>query len=205
MEKEIAAMLVQGLSGHSGIIPVDKDKLVDLLVSADIPDSSRFYERLPDNSQLMDETGRNHYLSLRRILRNNRAEGYEIPLWKNAFNNAIKSCSSYSSDTLCRSMRTNKALVKAMSESESPFSLLGKLETLDFENPDKPLYIVTSPILVIPGEGDIKPIREWEDANTKYEIEGRVLFGVRIRMKIPAEDYFINRMASGLREFMFDS
>ena len=81
-------------------------------------------------------------------------------------------------------MRANKNLVEIMARNDHPFSLLGKLQTYDFGNPDEDLFVITKPVLVIPGAEDSKLIDDWEEANTTYEKEIDLFF-LKYNRKIP--------------------
>ena len=48
MERKFAEQLVESLSNHYGIIPVDKKNFIELLTSLNIRPTSKFYVELPD-------------------------------------------------------------------------------------------------------------------------------------------------------------
>lgn len=189
MDEGVAETLVGELVRHSGIITLDKNLFLDLLVSTDVQESSRFYEALPDQQQPVQETNRCHYLSLRRILRNGNARNYQISRWKKAYEAFASVLGVYSSDALSRSLRANKDLIEMIAGCDCPFSLLGKLQTYDFDNSDQTLFIITRPILIIPNASNIKPIINWEKANTTYEKEASLFFFKRQR-RIRSQEYF---------------
>lgn len=188
MDIKIAESLLSELGRHSGIVTPDRRLFLDILVSTDVPESSRFYEGLPDKQQLVQETGRYHFLSLRRVLRNRNARSYQLSQWKKAYESITSVFGAYSSDALSRNLRTNRDLVEMMAECREPFSLLGKFQTYDFDNPDETLYMVTQPVLVIPGAKDTKSICDWETANTIYEKE--VGLFLRHPKRISPQKYF---------------
>jgi len=77
MDVQIAERLVSALEKRpmTGVVP-DKALFLDVLLSTDVPESSRFYEVVPDRPdkrQLVQETGRYSYFSLRRVMRNRNA------------------------------------------------------------------------------------------------------------------------------------
>ncbi len=187
MDRKIAETLVSELGRHEGLVTPDKGLFLDVLISADVPESSRFYEVLPDKQQLVDETGRYHYLSLRRVLRNRNARHYQLSQWKKTYEAIVSAFGAYSSDALSRNLRADKTLVEMMARCEEPFSLLGKFQTYDFDNPDETLFILTRPVLVIPGAKDTKPIYDWEKANTRYEKEVGVF--LRHPKRIKPQEY----------------
>jgi len=82
MDKKIAETLVNEFERKVRIVRPDKKLFFDVLVSADVPESSRFYEFLPDEKQYVQEAGRYHHLSLRRVLRNANAKDYQLSQWK---------------------------------------------------------------------------------------------------------------------------
>ncbi len=184
MDRKVAEKLVSELGRHGGLVTPDNELFLDVLVSIDVSQSSRFYERLSDKKQLVEETGRYHYLSLRRVLRNRNARDYQLSQWKKAYEAIISAFGAYSSDVLSRNLRADATLVEMMARCEEPFSLLGKFQTYDFDNPDETLFIVTRPVLVIPGEKDMKSIHDWEEANTTYEKEVGFFFRHPKRIKL---------------------
>lgn len=191
MDKKIADRLISELGRHSGIVTPDKDLFLKILVYADVPESSRFYEVLPKEQQIVTEFDRCHYLALRRILRNRNAEqylpknrstkDYLLALLKKTGAACESVFGAYSSNAMCRNLRANDTLVEMMASCEEPFSLLGKLTTYDFSNPDRTL-IITQPVLVIPGAKDLNAIYDWERANTVYEKE-ILIMGIPIQIR----------------------
>ena len=171
MEELLAEQLVAELSRHPGIIPPDKPMFLTMLVSANIPASSRFYEELPDTSQLREYTQKYHYLSLRRVLRNRNAKECQLNTWKKTYEMLASTLGLYSSDVLSRNVRTDKMLIDMMAAAKHPFSVLGKLETYDYDNPTETLLRMTRPVLVIPEAENIGAIVQWEIAQTTYEVE----------------------------------
>jgi len=175
MDKTIAENLIVELSKHPRIIPLDKDFFIKILISMDVPESSRFYENLPDKEQTLQDGDNFYLLSLRRILRNNNAQDYKMSKWKNIYKSIISSSGAYSSDVLTRNLRADKDLVKIMSECEQPFSLLGKFKSYDINNSYNGISTIIRPILVIPGAMD--SVLKWEEANIIYDKEGLFLNG----------------------------
>ena len=189
MDKKIAENLINELERHSGIIRPNRDLFFNVLSSADVPESSRFYEVLPSNKQLLEESSRYHYLSLRRVLRNKNAKDYQLSKLKSVYEIITSELRMFSSDALSRKVRTNKDLINMMGECEHPFSLLGKFQTWDYDNSEGKLYSITKPILVIPEVEDMKLIYDWENENTTYkkEIGG---FFLRYQKRIKPQEYF---------------
>ena len=194
MDILVAAQLVGELRKHRSIPALSTDKglsLLDLLTSANIPESSRFYEELPRNEQLIEENDRRyHYFSLRRILRNNVATGYCHSAAKRTWVGFIGLVGSFSSNVLTRGIRADRNLVRMMAESVHPFSLLGKLETYDHGNPKDRLFVITRPILVVPkatSPKDKNAIADCEEENTMYAEERGIL--LRHPRRISPEEY----------------
>jgi len=175
MDKGLAELLVGEFVKHCTVTQPDSRLFLDVLASAEVPDSSRFYEELPDKKQLIDDTGSYHYLSLRRVLRNANAKSATPAVWKRCVEGFATLFGIYSSDVLSRRLREDRELVHMMQSCDAPFSLLGKLESYDFDNPGEKLYVVTRPVLVIPGFACAWRVNEWEKANTTYEKEVGVL------------------------------
>lgn len=187
MDTKIAERLVGELGRHGGIIIPDNELFLPILVSADVPESSRFYETLPCRRQLAQETGCCHYLSLRKILRNRNARKYQLSQLKKAYEAVASAIGAYSSDALTRNLRADAALLEMMEGCEEPFSLLGKFQTYDYDNPDGTLFVVTRPVLVIPGAKNTMPIQSWEEANTTYEKEVGIF---RHNKRVRPQEYF---------------
>ena len=188
MNKQIATDLVDEFCKHPDIITPDQELFLEILVSVDIPNSSKFSEEIPNKQQTVSEDTCYHYVLLRKVLRNENVRDYQLSLWKKAIESAASALGVYSSDILSRGLRANKELVEIMAECGQPFSLLGKMQTYDYGNPEQNLYIITRPILVIPGVKDMKPVLQWEADNTKYEKEVGLVF--RHPKKITPRKYF---------------
>lgn len=187
MDNVIAEKLLDALKRRPEIVTPDSKLFLEMLVSTNVPESSRFYEVLPDREQVVQETNRYHRLSLRRVLRNKNARAYQLGAWKRVVQEAISILGIYSSDALTRNLRANKELVGIMGECEAPFSLLGKFQTYDFDNPDETLFIITRPVLIIPGAKDTVKIHDWESVNTTYEKEVGLL--LRHAKRIRPQEY----------------
>lgn len=188
MDKNIAEALVEELGIHGGLVILDRGLFLNELVSTEVPKSSRFHEVLPGERQLVEETGRYHYLSLKRVLRNENARHYQLPQWKKAYEAIASAFGVYSSDALSRNLRSDGTLIEMLARCEEPFSLLGKFQSYDFDNPDETLFVVTRPVLVIPGVKNMDPIYNWEKANTTYEKEVGLFF--RHQRRIRPQEYF---------------
>ncbi len=185
MDENVAQVLIDRLSHHQGMMPIDMKKFMSALVTTDVPDSSRFYEELPNDRELCDrseEDRRYNYFSLRRILRNRTAQNYKLSASKRAFEASLAALGAYSSDSLSRSIRADTQLVELMTNCLYPFSLLGKLESFDYGNRDERLFRVTRPILIIPGLQNDTPVYNWENANAQYH-KASLLGFVRTRRK----------------------
>ena len=187
MERSLAESLIDELTKHLGIINPDKDLFLNILTSAEVPESSKFYEVLPNKQQLVEERKRYHYLSLRKVLRNRNAKENQLSLWKSKYESIASAFGICSSDVLSRNLRVNKDLIEMMDECKEPFSLLGEFQTYNFDNHDETLFIITRPVLVIPSVENRKPYN-WENANTKYEKEVGVIF--RHSERIKPQEYF---------------
>jgi hypothetical protein len=190
MDKDVAEKLLNELGRHGGIVIPDYQLFLDVLISTDIPECSRFYECLTDKQQLVQETGRYHYLSLRRVIRNVNAKDYQLSQWKKMYEAVASAFGVYSSDSLSRNLRANSTLVEIMARCEEPFSLLGKFQSYNFDNPDETLFVVTRPVLVIPGLKDLEPIYDWEEKNTTYEKEVGLMGFLPILKRIKPQEYF---------------
>ena len=192
MERKVAEQLVESLSNHYGIIPVDKKNFIELLTSLNIRPTSKFYVELLDvhkYKQLLQEGSRRyHYLSIRRVLINKNV-GYGVSFVKKIWSSLVSRV-IWSSNVFSRSLRLNPKIVKILTESESTFSLLAKLETYDYDNKDGVLYVASKPVLAVPNAKgkDIETMKEWEEKNTFYEKEVGFLF-FRYLKKISFKKY----------------
>lgn len=171
MEEKHASVLIKGLSKHQGIMPVNEKIFMEILASFNVPDSSRFHERMPVNPQLLDEGSRFYLLSLRRVLRNANAGSSNPSKLKQMWDKITLEFGAYNSTALTRDIRRNSPLVEMMRRSEYPFSLLGKFETYEVVsgNSDQPVLYTARPILIIPGvsENDLQRIYTWEEKNIR--------------------------------------
>jgi len=190
MNKKFAETLMKDLGRHGNIVTPDNELFLNELVSVDVPESSKFYETLPGKKQLVEEVGCYHSFSLRRVLRNRNAKNYRSSQWKETYGAIASIFSFYSSDTLSRNLRANEKLIEMMARCNDPFSLLGKFQSYDFDNPEKTLFIITRPVLVIPGTKDIKLIHDWEEANTTYEKESRSMGFLPTQKRVRPQEYF---------------
>ena len=178
--REIAERLVESLKNHPGIIPINKIKFIELLTSVEIdPTSKKFYIELPDDDkyqQLLQESRKYYYLSIRRILINKNAD-YRVSVVKKIWGNLVAK-KRWSSNVFSRSLRLNTKIAKFLAENKSQFSLLAKLQVYDYDNEDEMLFVESKPILVVLNaqEEEIKTITEWEKNNILYEKEIGFLF-----------------------------
>ncbi len=186
MDEVLAKRLADELERHPRITPPDTKMFFEVLANASIPDTSRFYEELPENRQVTEELDLFHQFSLRRVLRNDNASLIRVSGLKKVYETVARAFGIYSSDIMSRKLRENADLVEMMKSADHPFSLLGKFETYDHERPDE-RYVVTRPVLVIPG-ADMDKLLEWESANTTYEREVGVI--VKHFKKITPQQYF---------------
>ncbi len=181
MDKKTAEILMDELEKRIKISEESKKVFIDTLVSTSFPESSRFYETLhscePEN---LKESGLDHSILLRRILRNKNAKYQQLRGWKKVHRAAAFSRKRYSSTAVTRTLREDKDLVEMMQACKYPYSLLSKVQTIDYQGDDA--YRITRPILLIPDAKDTKKISEFEQANTIYEIDAR--FGWK---KIPPQ------------------
>ena len=187
MEVKEAEALIFSLEKHPGIVKVNREIFLPVLLDAKLSESSSFHEDLPDTQQLAEGLDRYAYFSLRRVLRNRNAENYRLSAWKNTFEAVMSAFGAYSSDVLTRKIRADGEIVDMMARNEHPFSLLAKCKTYDFGNSEGRLFVVTRPVLVIPGVKDIDRILAWEEDNTAYEEEVRNFFPTNRRIR--REDY----------------
>ncbi|MBN1644986.1 hypothetical protein JW851_03035 [Candidatus Woesearchaeota archaeon] len=174
-------------------IIIDEDFFRNILTNITVPVSSKFYTFLPKKRQLIQETNRYWFFSLRRILRNEHASKYQLSSWKKLWESLASSIGLYSSNVLSRNLRADKDLISLMSESKHPYSLLCKLETYDYDNHNMDLFIITKPILVIPDTKNRSRIISWENANTRYQREVNLFPFINRLKRITPEEYLENQ------------
>lgn len=168
MDRNLADKLVGQLERHPKLewwVLTKRVELVEILASTEVPpQSQRFHETIKDNLQILDEDGSDvsAHLSLRRVLRNNRASEYRLSYIKYLYESAVASLGIYDSDVITRKLRLDKEIVRMMAESKEPFSLLGRL-TID--NSYKKTQ-EDGPILLIPDAEYSPRILNFEEANT---------------------------------------
>lgn len=190
MNPRIAERLFEQLQRHSRIINPEKETFLKLLTETEVSESSMFYEELPTTEQILNEPSGERYftLSLRRIIRNMNARESKLTGIKKIGSKIGQGLYLYSSTDLTRKLREDKYLMKLMEESwersRNPFSLLGKLEEFNWNNPQGALYRKTTPILVIPEFVNNIKATEWEQDNAVYEKE--VFF---FKRRIKKQDY----------------
>lgn len=192
MNPTTADTLVTALEKHDiGIIP-DRDKFLEILKRAHIPPSSKFSITMPDDPhpQVVDEQGRYHSLSLRRILRNQGARYHSLPFLDRLYGLFASSVGIHSSNLLVARIKASRKLIRLMEDCPHPFSLLGKFQTYAFDNPDEILFIKTRPLLIIPNAADTQEVYRWESDNTVFEKEVGVL--LRHPKRIDPQEYLSN-------------
>ncbi len=182
MQPRIADELIGGLECRIKGLPNPED-FVAALERTEVAQSKRFYEPLPLDPQLIqDGEQRYHMVSIRRILRNRNAYEQHLAGPKKWWANMVFGMGVYSSNVLTRQLRTNPAVVGLLQTADAPYSLLAKVETFKFDNPQDQLFIITKPMLIIPGKENSPAVHEWEDSVAKFEEERfswRILLGSR--------------------------
>lgn len=183
MERENAERLIEELIKRPGLREFNADKFANLLISLEMPESSRFHEEISDEKQYFFEYGKSHCLYLRRLLRNGNASGYKLSKPKEIFERLASKFGVYDSDALTRKLRRNQDIVNLMVQSAehgNPFSMLARFDTAEYEIPGKESE-TKRPVLVILGLTDAEktPIYEWESENTICEEQTRV-FGIPV-------------------------
>jgi hypothetical protein len=169
MDKSTAEPLMDAFEKHFTAFKPDREMFLPMLLSQPVPDSSKFYEKLPDNRQLMEEDDSMYYfLSLRRIIRNMNARAFMPGPVKTFFDGLLQKMGVYSSHSFTHSIKSSPDIVRLLDTSEYAFSLLGKLEIYEHGNPDDILYIAKKPVLIIPGAEGIEDVLKWEEENTQY-------------------------------------
>ena len=188
MDRKVAKKLLGELGRRGRLVTPNNELFLDILVSAKVPESSRFYEEVSGDRQTVRGIGRCHCLSLSKILRNKNAKYYQLSQWGRAYEAVASAFGICSSDALGRDLQADENLIRMMTECEDPFSLLGKLETYDFEKSKGKLLIRIYPVLGIPGVEDMNSIYDWERANTVYE-EVKVVGFFPKQKRISSQEY----------------
>ena len=97
MDRNVAEKLVLELKKHPRVSSIAKE-FVGALMSVGVKDSLRFYEEIPSNQELLDDGGKYHCLSLRRVLRNKNAFLKEVSELKLVGRYLAEKLHIYSSD-----------------------------------------------------------------------------------------------------------
>ena len=194
MDINLAELLVRELEKHPPLSPIllqDRNYIIDLLASTDVLGSStRFYEIIRGKEiKFRDKAHQQTYVvALTRILRNNLAaeyleRGYEPSTMNIAWEKIAPYFWIYDSNIFTRKLMESPEMLKIMSDSGQPFSLLGRLKILDWLSNK----MSEMPILVVHG-ADLDKVRDWEIKSSEY---GRRKFG--LTTKIGEEEYFSPR------------
>lgn len=185
MDHDIAGQLVAEFERQWRLAQIDTKLFLDALVKTDVSDSSALAQTISPCYQLIEDIGpTHHYLSLRRVVQNQMV-GHHPLSPRRLVDAAASAIGMYSSDALLRNVQASRELTDMMAECEHPFSLLGKLRTYDFDNPNNDAFIITRPILIIPELKDRSSVQKWEEAKTLYQKEGFL----RIPTRITPEEY----------------
>lgn len=186
-----AAKLIVSLEKHPLLAALNKEAATKVIGLLKFDESSRFYITIPENSQEITESSdRYHYFLLRRVLRNDRARGYNFAFLKQMHAGLLSSFRAYSSDVIARRIRDDDGVVDIMyrsARSGNPYSLLGKLETFEADGEDS-MSVTTRPILIVPETSarESARLQEWEAANSLHEKESRVLGFFPYRREVKA-------------------
>lgn len=174
MEKQAVDKLIACMQSHPGMIVLDRPLFTDILLATYVPRSSTFYETFSDDLK-QTVTGDNQYVnfSLRRVLRNYNAAHVDAG-FRGFYRSILSGMAKYSSTALAENISADNDLIELMAQSAqagNEFSLLGKMETYDYSNPEEILFIERRPVLVIPDVQDMGAMMDWEQKNTRYEKE----------------------------------
>jgi len=182
MNREIARSLIEGLEKKVGVSLPNPSEFMDLLLNTRVPRFPDFYSAIADNRQRIDEDDRFHYLSIRRILRNAAVKSYRPNLPErvyNGFQDSLNEVVGYSSDAIADKARRDYTISSIMAHSTSPYSLLGKIVTKKYDDPERITMI--KPVLVIPG-GDVLEIANFELQHSKIDELGSL--GIKKRTQL---------------------
>ncbi len=196
MQPHEAYVLLEALQEHPGILIPDTATFLSLLKQLEVP-LSQFSQEIPDSErsqQFIPDTQKYHFVSLRRVLRNEHAKDKRP--WLQRFSGSLaRHLSVYSSSDLTSSIQKDDELVALLMGSTSPYSLLGKFQTYDYDNPDETLFVITRPLLIIPSANYHVHVLNWESRHTMYEQERGVF---RNPKKVTLADYLTEQHARSL-------
>ncbi len=192
MDRKIAETLVVELGSHGSLIVPDKELFLNELVSTDVPESPEFYQKLPGKQQQVVESDRYHYLSLRKVIRNRNARAYQLSGLRKLYETIASAVGVSSTDPLDRNLRADSTLIEIMASCSEPFSLLGEFQSHDYDYAGETLRMRTRPVLVIPGVKYMKHIYSWEEANSTFEKEYKLLGILPWQKKINPQEYYSN-------------
>lgn len=194
MDRGAAEALIEVLNNRIRIPDDKKENLIEILEDTPVHNrgfhlQNRFSVNIHHNEHpVIIERARYISLSLRRVLINRLAGLIYLGEMERAMHNVTNKLKiGYSSTEKASRIMDNSELLRMMGQSRAQFSLLGKLRIHDYDNPEERLYVVSKPMLVIPGADNIEEIQKWEESQAHYRKEVGLFF--RHQKRIKAEDY----------------
>jgi len=170
-------------------IEIKQELFLEILSRINMPKSAETYEIKTDQNQLIQKTKMYSYLSLKTIINNYQLKEEPLSFQKKFFQ--FLPLQQRKENPFYTKLKENNELVNLIKKCSEPFSILAEFKTYDVGSPNEVLYILTKPILGIPGATNksvVEKIRQWEEDTLTYEIEGGLTrFGFPIR--ISKEEY----------------
>ncbi len=174
IKQEDAQAIIEATRSHPSIVAgLNEDQIRAEIEATNAPiKSRRFYDFVDGRGQSKDEASREITFTPRRVLRNHGDYSLRFALPKRVIGAVAHELGAYSSNRLARNLRAHQEIMRFMAQSPHPFSLLGKLEVLDYEMPGKSIR-ETSPVLIIPGlrQEDARTVSDWELSHRVREEE----------------------------------
>jgi hypothetical protein len=168
MEQKYAKELWIGIAQHPFFsfleFPYSKE-ITDLLLTTDIQTGSFYHETASNEFSIeLPDFERNYLLSPLGIFENNLAGDFLEKGYMDKIYSIVRyGLNSTSPRYFPENVKRERDLLALMAESSKPYTLLAKVEILDYNECDSR----ESPIIIVPDAKDTAPVREWEKNHTR--------------------------------------
>lgn len=174
ISQENSQAIIEAMKRHPLMVArLNEEQIRSELKATNAPvESRRFYDFVDGRGQSRDEASREITFTPRRVLRNHGDYRSRFALPKRVLGAVAHELGAYSSNRLARDLRAHQEIMRLIAKSPHPFSLLGKLEVLDYDAPGRAVR-ETSPVLIIPGlrQEDARTVSNWELSHRVREEE----------------------------------
>jgi hypothetical protein len=186
----LSSDLVAGIEKRTGLaIPSSRRaELVSSLSHAVTPKNAEFSKRVPygDTTRVTDRaTGNYHDLEFGAIINGNPQALIKPDTFEWFCSYARSVFKGADIERMTDLLRDSPQVLELLANADSEYSLLLRHQMYDVTK-DEGLYVITKPLLIVPGHEDNSAVRTFEEQNTKHEFER--LFSRRKR--VSRNDYF---------------